>query len=931
MFYCITNSVFASGIKIKVTDGATQKPIANVSVKIINTAITLVTDSDGICRLDNVPAGNTVLFFSAENYKQLTVNKLVNEGRITELNVTLEKLQVTLHEIFINADINPRTDQQSQVTEKNTIQLMDIASGDLIEHTGSISAGDVVQHIQGLSVTHTSTGSSDKAIIRGMEAKYSYTLINGFKIPSPDDKSRYISLDLFPAGLLQTVQVYKSLTADMEGDAIGGAVNLVMRQPPDAPLLQVNLNTGYNGYYFDNPYRTFNSKVVQDQSPYERFGPSYYATGADFSKDNLSFYNKKPLPDVTTNVLFGNKFFNNKLGFIASVDYKNIKTSSDGFFIPLNAQPNLNNVPAFSDFDKQSYFNNKIAISTNEALVFQPDSSNKFTLSHFYLNQKDIETRSTVDTSLALGRSGAGTGRIYISDRSRVHEQEVNNINLKGANSYNNLIVNWAGVFSEANGRYPDWSELTANTGRLIGPGGTIIQTPLLLAPLNRIWLSNKERDIDGYLDIHYKPQLFHQKLTLSGGGLIRYKTRDNFYNSYVFSPTINQPFTNIYQAVWENNDGPQNPLGNVNNPNTYTATERINAYYLMADFQNGKSEFTGGVRLEQTNQNFNSLLDPSVSFGKTVTISYKDWLPDVHWKYAIDDKQEVKASYFKGISRPALYDITFATITYEDFIVAGNPFLKRTQADNLDLNYTWYQTKSTEFKAAIFYKHIIDAYEKTLLNGNDELYPIPQNGLSYTPAGQLTEQLKNTGTAINYGSEVSYSRSWLNFTISSSYTYTSSNITRMKKLLTRVDPDDPSSNLVTVTKPEDGPLEGQSKSLANVNLLYKNIHGNWLANISFIYTGKRIDLVSPWYGLDYWQRQNVTVNVSAEKKISRDFKLKLSVSNLFNNGIIDDILVPNPNGTSNILPGQNQANKITILKQNFFAYYQLGLSYQVP
>jgi len=257
--------------------------------------------------------------------------------------------------------------------------------------------------------------------------------------------------------------------------------------------------------------------------------------------------------------------------------------------------------------------------------------------------------------------------------------------------------------------------------------------------------------------------------------------------------------------------------------------------------------------------------------------------------------------------------------------------FLKRTQADNLDLSYAWYQTKSTEFKAAIFYKHIVDAYEKTLLNGNDELYPIPQNGLSYTPAGQLTEQLKNTGSAVNYGSEISYSHAWLNFVVSSSYTYTSSNITRMKKLLTRANTNDPSSNLVTVTKPEDGPLEGQSKSLANVNLLYKNMSGNWLANISFIYTGKRIDLVSPWYGLDYWQRQNVTVNLSTEKKLDRNFKLKLSVSNLFNNGVIDDVLVPNPNGTSNILPGQTQVNKITILKQNFSAYYQLGLSYQIP
>lgn len=927
---CFNYCSFASAIRIKVTDLATQKPVANAVVKISNTALTAVTGSGGICLIDKVPAGNITLIFSAENYKQRIIKLTISGQEVTELNVSLEKSRIILNEVVIEGKINPRSDQQSRLTEKNALQSLDVASGDLIEHTGSSSAGDVVQHLQGLSVTHTSTGNTDKAIIRGMEAKYSYTLINGFKIPSPDDKSRYISLDLFPAGLLQSVQVYKSLTADMDGDAIGGVVNMVMRQPPDDALLQINVATGYSSHYFNNPYRTFNSNAVQYRSPYERFGPTYYATGADFSKSNLSFYNNRPLPDITAGLLIGRKFFNNKLGFIAAADYKNIKTGSDGFFIPLNVQPNLNNVPAFSDFYKQSYYDNKITVSTSAQLVYQPDSANKFTLSHFFLDQKDIETRSTVDTSLILGRSGAGTGRIYIGDRSRLHEQQINNLNLKGDHNYNNLSINWAGVLSIAKGQYPDWAELTANTGRLVAPNGSITQAPLLLAPLNRIWLSNKEKDWDVYLDVHYKPPILGRKLTLSGGGLIRNKTRDNFYNNYTFTPTVNEPFTDIYQAVWNNNNGPQNPLGNVSNPNTYTATERINAFYLMAVLQSGRSEFSGGIRLEQTAQNFISSLDPSVSYGKTVSINYKDWLPDLHWKYTLDDKQQLKASYFKGISRPALYDITFAAITYEDYVVTGNPFLKRTQADNVDLSYTWYQTKSTQLKAGLFYKHIIDAYEKTLINGDDELYPIPQNGLSYTPAGQLTEQLKNTGTAVNYGAEFFYSYNWPNFDLSFSYTYTSSNITRMKKLLTRSNPNDPTSNLVTITKPEEGPLEGQSKHLANINLLYKNMPGKWLANLSLIYTGKHIDLVSPWYNLDYWQRQNITVNLSAEKKLSTKFKIRLSASNLFNNGIIDDILVANPNGTGNLLPAQTRIDKITILRQNFSAYYTLGLSYQL-
>jgi hypothetical protein len=49
------------------------------------------------------------------------------------------------------------------------------------------------------------------------------------------------------------------------------------------------------------------------------------------------------------------------------------------------------------------------------------------------------------------------------------------------------------------------------------------------------------------------------------------------------------------------------------------------------------------------------------------------------------------------------------------------------------------------------------------------------------------------------------------------------------------------------------------------------------------------------------------------------------------NSGLTDDILTPNPDGAGkNHLPGQTQSNKITVLKQNFSAYYMLGLHYQL-
>ena len=59
-----------------------------------------------------------------------------------------------------------------------------------------------------------------------MDKRYNYILVNGVKIPSPDSKNRYVPLDIFPSDMLERIEVIKALTPNMEGDAIGGAMNL---------------------------------------------------------------------------------------------------------------------------------------------------------------------------------------------------------------------------------------------------------------------------------------------------------------------------------------------------------------------------------------------------------------------------------------------------------------------------------------------------------------------------------------------------------------------------------------------------------------------------------------------------------------------------------------------------------------------------------
>jgi hypothetical protein len=295
------------------------------------------------------------------------------------------------------------------------------------------------------------------------------------------------------------------------------------------------------------------------------------------------------------------------------------------------------------------------------------------------------------------------------------------------------------------------------------------------------------------------------------------------------------------------------------------------------------------------------------------------------------------------------LYDVTFYSMAYEDYVEAGNPFLRRARADNADVRWEWYGGPGggaaagggaggaggaapaggqDVVQAGLFYKHITDPYERTLLNAGDELYPIPQQGLAYTPAGELTAQMRNAGDASDYGAEIAATKYFGRFGVQAQYTYTYSRIVQAAKFQTRVDPNDPTSDIVTVTHMESRPLQGQSAQLADLGVLYTDAQHGWNMRVSGNYTGRRIYSVSGWYGLDYWQRGYTMLDASVEKVFARGWKIFVKADNLFATHLTVDLLMPNADYASGLVPGQQRADRFTVLQQTDRPAYFAGVQW---
>ncbi len=935
LLICFPQLATAATLSGFVRDTPNGQPVAHATVRLeplsrSATRFANAASETGYFRFYRLPAGSYTLTVSAVGYQPKTQQITLTAEESVSLTLRLEPAPIDLPTLTVQGFLTNGTDRAARQLEQATINLVNVVAAETMEKSSDITIADVTQRVSGLSVLRDNTGQATKTIIRGTDPKYNHTLVNGIKIPSPDDRGRYVPLDIFPADMVQRIEVFKSLTPGLEGDAIGGVVNIVLNDAPRTAILKLKLTTGYHQTFFTRPYTSFPTAAIQTQSPAERYGPNYYATVNDFSQDNLAFRTAQPLPNGLGNLVWGRRLLNNRLGLLLVADYQQIKRGSSSTFIPQTAEPQLNNTPSLTDFYVRTFSTTLTRTNLHAKLDYALGNRHRLSLYQFWMNQREAETRFSVDTSLSQGRTIPGTGRITQLQRARVHDQAIYSTVLQGRHQLtNDLNARWSAAYSVATGAYPDWAELSASSGRLEATDHSIQTTPVLLSPLTRSWLRNIERDLSVYLDVSYSPAVFRKQVTVKAGGLFRQKNRTNFYTSYSFRPAITsaggQLFTDIYGAKWADN-GPLNPLGVVANPNTYTAVEQIGAGYVAAEINWGRWNGIAGLRLETTDQRFTSSIDPRTSNGKDVTISYADLLPSAAIKLSLSPAHQFRLAGFQSLSRPALYDLTFYSIQYEDYVEAGNPFLKRTRATNVELTYEHAPNRTDFWRLGGFYKQLTDPYERALLNTNDALYPIPDQGLTYTPAGQLTAQLRNFAPAMLMGGEVSLAKSIGNIGITANYTFTHSMIEQVKKVKVRENPVDATSNIITTSRSEIRPLQGQSPHLANLSVSYTHPAAGLRAQVSAVYTGKRIYAVSGWYGLDYWQRAYTQLDVSAEKQLGNHWQLFGKVNNLLNAATQVDLLQANPGFGSGSLPGQESVQYITVLQQFDKAMYYAGI-----
>ncbi len=233
----------AGGIRGSVYDRDFDVPLPGVEVLLYETGEKRTTTDEGQYVFGQVPPGTYTVIFAKEGFtRQFTPNVVVTAGQMTDLNASLAGEFTEMEEFVVqDLELGGSSEFGLLVMREQSPSLLDSVGADLMSQAGAGDAAAALRLVSGATVQ-----DGKYAVVRGLPDRYVNSQLNGVRLPTADADKRAVQLDQFPSALVESVQVSKTFTPDQQGDASGGAVNVVTKGIPEETTFQFSSQIGYN-------------------------------------------------------------------------------------------------------------------------------------------------------------------------------------------------------------------------------------------------------------------------------------------------------------------------------------------------------------------------------------------------------------------------------------------------------------------------------------------------------------------------------------------------------------------------------------------------------------------------------------------------------------------------------------------------------------
>src|ERR1700681_1085331 len=201
-----------------------------------------VSDSQGQFRITDVVPGDYTLTVSYVGFAPFTQSIKVAFGQTVNVEAEVRVASVS-DQVLVTAG-RARGEIEALNRERTADNIVQVLPAKVITSLPNTNIADAVGRLPSVTLERDE-GEGRSVQIRGTEPRLSNVTINGVHVPSPEASVRNIKLDVVPSDLVDRIEVNKTLSANLDGDAIGGSVNLVTKIAHNSPTYDFGLQGGH--------------------------------------------------------------------------------------------------------------------------------------------------------------------------------------------------------------------------------------------------------------------------------------------------------------------------------------------------------------------------------------------------------------------------------------------------------------------------------------------------------------------------------------------------------------------------------------------------------------------------------------------------------------------------------------------------------------
>lgn len=290
----------AGKISGKVTDDKTGEALPGATVFLKGTSMGASTGLNGNYAILSVPPGSYTMRVSYVGYRNREIPVKLKAGEHLIVEAKLEAVGIQGKAVVVTAQASGQNAAINQ--ELSSHNIVNVVSAARIQELPDANAAESIGRLPGVFLVR-SYGEGAQIAIRGLQPKYNRVEIDGVEMPSTDNSNRSVDMSMISSDMLSGIQLFKTVTPDMDAAVLGGTVNLEMQKaavtPTDAPQIELwgqggydNLQGTYNDYkffgsigkrFFNNRFGVLAQVVVQKQNlTADIFGGSYGNTKSDY-------------------------------------------------------------------------------------------------------------------------------------------------------------------------------------------------------------------------------------------------------------------------------------------------------------------------------------------------------------------------------------------------------------------------------------------------------------------------------------------------------------------------------------------------------------------------------------------------------------------------------------------------------------------------